>query len=73
MNEPLPSSNIDPNCLIIIEDAMESITTKKGNRQTVPSTVAQALTKLAIFGVDVMRKCTPSGSSMYSALPKNEM
>ena len=45
--------------------------TKKGSRQ--PSTVAQALAKLAVFGVDVMRKCTPSGSSTYPALPKNEM
>ena len=67
MNEPLPSSGIDVNCLISIEDALDSIMTKKGNRQTVPSTVAQALAKLAIFGVDVMRKCTPSGSSMYPA------
>ena len=57
--------------LISVDDALESVMNKKSNRQ--PSTVAQAVAKLAIFGVEVMKKCTPSGSSKYPALPKNEM
>ena len=41
---------------------------KQGTKQPVPSTVTQALARLAIFGVCVMKRCTPSGSSTLPAL-----
>ena len=73
MNEALPSSAIDVNSLVSIEEALESLMTKKGSKQPVPSTVTQGLAKLAIFGVNTMKQCTPSGSNAFPALPKNEM
>ena len=46
---------------------------EKNGHKPVLSIVTQALAKMAIFGVDVMRRCTPGGSSTLSALLKIEM
>ena len=75
--DPLPSSEIDVRTLVSIEEALENIMcpnkTDSRKKELVPSTVAQTLAKLAIFGVDVMKRCTPSGSSILPALPTDEM
>ena len=70
--DPLPSSEIDVRTLVSIEEALENIMcpnkTDSRKKELVPSTVAQTLAKLTIFGVDVMKRCTPSGSSTLPAL-----
>ena len=58
--------------LISVEQALDNVL-KGGRKVPLPSTVTQSLAKAAIFGPDVMRRCTPSGSNAFPALPKAEM
>ena len=71
-NDPLPSSEIATDKLISVEEALENVM-KGGRKAPLPSTVTQSLAKSAIFGTDIMKRCTPSGSNSLSALLKAEM
>ena len=46
---------------------------KNRAKAPLPSTVTQSLPKAAVFGEEIMKRCTPSGSNFYPALPKAEM
>ena len=66
---PLPSSEVDKGDLVSVKFVLESGKTKSCK----PSTLAQMVAKEAIFGAKVMRRCTPSGTKDFPALPKAEM
>ena len=55
-----------------VEEVLDKMV-KNGTKAPLPSTVTQSLAKAAVFGVDIMRRCTPSGTNSYPALPKEEM
>ena len=38
-----------------------------------PGTLAQCLEKEAVFGEDIMKMCTPTGSKQHKALPQREL
>lgn len=41
--------------------------------ESAASTLCQKSAKEAIFGIEVMKKCTPSGTRDYCALPQEEL
>lgn len=67
-NNPLPSAEIDSDKLASVETVLA-----KKTSETKPSTLAQTLAKSAIFGIDIMRRCTPAGTKDLPALPRAEM
>ena len=70
-NLPLTSDQIPKRSLMSVEDSL------KGCRELMSaekaSTLTQKLAKEAIFGVEIMKRCTPGGTKEFPALPKEEM
>ena len=71
-NVPLPSSTIDTQSLQPVQDVVE-INEHFITKQNTPGTLAQLLAREAIFGVQVMGQCTPTGSKKLRALPQQEL
>ena len=71
-NVPLPSSTIDTHSLQPVQDVVE-INEHFITKQNTPGTLAQLLAREAIFGVQVMGQCTPTGSKKLRALPQQEL
>ena len=71
-NTPLPSSAIAKDSLQPIEEILSN---ESGKELLVEKagTVCQKLAREAIFGSDIMRRCTPAGSKDLPALPKAEL
>ena len=71
-NDALPSSEIDKGSLEEVNKPLEKAL-KREDKDAAPSTVTHSLAKSAVFGINLMRGCTPSGSSTLYALPKTEI
>ena len=70
-NPALPSSEICKNKLRSVQEVLaENV---KLQTESLAGTLCQKLAKEAIFGKDVMKKCTPAGSREYPALPQAEL
>ena len=54
-----------------VEDSLKGCKELKSVEKA--STLAQKLAKEAIFGVEIMKRCTPGGTKELPALPKEEM
>ena len=70
-NQPLPSDQVSKHTLVSVEECLKGCKELRSVEKA--STLAQKLAKEAIFGVDVMMKCTPGGTKEFPALPKGEM
>lgn len=71
LNKPLPSSQIPKHSLKSIEDVLKANRDLKCEKKA--GTLCQKLVKEAIFGSDIMRRCTLAGSKEFRALPKAEL
>ena len=71
VNLPLASEEIPKHTLMTIEDSLKGCKDLKCVEKA--STLTQKLAKEAIFGVEVMKRCTPGGTKELPALPKEEM
>ena len=67
--QPLPSSAIKKERLLSVEVVLIKNSKLKGEGKAL--SLAQRLAREAIFGDDVMIRCTPFGSSTLNALPVN--
>ncbi len=67
----LPSSEINKKSLRTVQEVLQQ-NTKLWNESSA-GTLSQRLAKDAIFGREVMRKCTPNGTREYPALPREEL
>ena len=72
MNSPLPSSAIAKDSLRPIEEVLNNEPGKEILLERA-GTVCQKLAREAIFGSEIMRRCTPAGSKDLPALPKAEL
>ena len=59
-NTPLTSEQIPKHTLMSIEDSLKGCKELKSIEKA--STLAQKLAKEAIFGVEIMKRCTPGGN-----------
>ena len=70
-NVPLTSDQIPKQTLMSVEDALKGCKELKCAEKA--STLTQKLAKQAIFGVEIMKRCTPGGTKELPALPREEM
>ena len=71
LNSPLPSSEIPKQTLLSVNVVLNANCDLKGEEKA--GTLCQKLAKEAMFGPDVMRRCTPAGPKELPALPKTEL
>ena len=67
----LPSSEIAKNTLRDVQEVLEENT--KLRTESAAGTLCQKLAKEAIFGKELMRRCTPNGTRDFPALPREEL
>lgn len=68
---PLPSSEIPKERLRDVQEILEG--NAKLRTESTAGTLCQKLAKEAIFGKEVMKRCTPSGTREFPALPREEL
>lgn len=64
LNTPLPSCDIPKQTQLSVDDVLNVNSDLKGEEKA--ATLCQKLAKEAVFGTDVMRRCTPAGSKVTS-------
>ena len=67
----LTSEQIPKHTLMSVEDSLKGCKELKSVEKA--NTLSQKLAKEAIFGVEIMKRCTPGGTKELPALPKEEM
>ena len=68
--EPLPSLEINKATLQSVEEMLET-QADLTKRESAAGILAQILAKEAIFGREVMRRCTPQGTRLFPGLPRS--
>ena len=70
----LPSSDIPKQLLRPVDEVLGTVLdSKREIEEEKAGTITQMLARESIFGEDVMKRCTPSGSKGFPALPKTEL